>query len=114
MTPKTVWADTRILRDAGRIAVQRGPIVYCAEGIDNGGNNLHRFALPSKLEYEEKYNADFGLYEINVRAYERKKSEGTLYSSKAPEIVETTLKLIPYNCFANRGETDMMIWFLEA
>ena len=54
MTPKAVWADTRILRDAGRLAVQRGPIVYCAEGVDNGGNNLHRFSIPAELDFGQE------------------------------------------------------------
>jgi DUF1680 family protein len=38
--------------------------------------------------------------------------EGALYSRQAPRYEAATLKLIPYNAFANREETDMRVWFI--
>ncbi len=113
VTPKAVWSDTRIFRNAGRVAVTRGPVVYCAEGVDNGGNDMHRFRVVTPLEFTEKENAEFGLPTLDVTAYEVKKAEGTVYSSQKPEKEKTVLRLIPYNCFANRSETDMSVWLIE-
>ena len=112
MTPKAVWADPRIIKDAGKICIMRGPVVYCAEGIDNG-ENLHRFTVPSGFEYVEKNNELFGIPELEIEAYEKMTYEGELYSSHPPIKQKTVLKLIPYNCFANRGESDMLVWFVE-
>ena len=110
--PKMIWADSRIMRDAGRVCIMRGPVVYCAEGIDNG-STLHRFAIARNFKYTVSESKEFGLPTIEVSAFEKLPFEGNLYSNKAPQIIETTLKLIPYNSFANRGETDMLVWFVE-
>ena len=109
MPVKAMWADPAILRDAGRLCITRGPIVYCAEGVDNG-NNLHRFSIPADFSYEIKESGTFGLPEITVDAYESLSFGGAPYSRSAPEKKKTRLKLIPYNSFANRGENDMLVW----
>ena len=110
MTPKTVFADPRVKADAGRICVMRGPVVYCAEAVDNG-EDLHSFVLPAKINASETFSEEFGLYTLEVPCTKRLHLDGGIYSSKPPKTEETTLKLIPYNCFANRKETDMLVWF---
>ena len=40
MTPYKVYASSKVPADTGCAAVQRGPVVYCAEGLDNGGDVL--------------------------------------------------------------------------
>jgi len=110
MTPKIVYADPRISSDAGKVCVMRGPIVYCAEGVDNG-EFLHSFILPKELDATETFSEEFGLITLEVPCRKRLPFEGGLYSSFKPQTEKTTLKMIPYNCFANRGETDMVVWF---
>ncbi len=112
MPARLVWADPRIIKDAGKVCVMRGPIVYCAESIDNG-ENLHRFTIAPDFKYTMEKNTEFGLPTLEISAYEKLTYSNTLYSNKAPKKVETTVKLIPYNCFANRGESDMLVWFVE-
>ena len=108
MAVKAVWANTKVLRDVGKVCITRGPIVYCAEGVDNG-NNLHRYSVGKDFNPTVSEGA-FGLPEITVDAYEIKSGADTLYSSCAPTKEKTTLKLIPYNAFANRGASDMAVW----
>ena len=108
MAVKAVWANTKVLRDVGKVCITRGPIVYCAEGVDNG-NNLHRYSIGKEFNPAVSEGA-FGLPEITVDAYEIKSGADTLYSSCAPTKEKTTLKLIPYNAFANRGASDMAVW----
>ena len=112
MTPKAVWADVRVIRDAGKICVMRGPVVYCAEGVDNG-NNLHRFSIPADFGYELGEWDEFGLPILTVDAYETLSLGGVPYSRVSPRKQRTKLKLIPYNGFANRGESDMAVWLRE-
>ncbi len=107
--PRLVYADSRVLRTAGRVSVARGPIVYCAEGVDNGPN-MHSCSIPKDPKFTEVYDEDFGLYTLNVECLREKDFGGELYSNRAPEKERASLKLIPYNCFANRGESDMAVW----
>ena len=110
LTPKTVFADPRVRHDACRVAVMRGPIVYCAEAVDNK-DELHTVLFPSEIKATETFDEKFGLYTLTVPCKRRLPFEEGLYSNKAPKVEETAVKLIPYNCFANRGDSDMLVWF---
>ena len=107
--PRLVYADSRVLRDAGRVCVARGPVVYCAEGVDNGAD-LHSYSIPASPVFNEIFDKSFGLYVLTVDCSKEINFEDELYSNCAPQKLRATLKLIPYNCFANRGETDMAVW----
>lgn len=111
MPAKAVWANINVLRDAGRICVMRGPVVYCAEGVDNK-NNLHRYSVNADFGYQI-IDDGYGLPSLEIDAYETLESDGILYSRVRPKKQETKLKLIPYNAFANRDVCDMAVWFLE-
>ena len=49
MPVRRVYADPHVKADEGRVALQRGPVVYCLEGVDNGGQ-VRDFALPKDAE----------------------------------------------------------------
>ena len=112
MEARVVWADPRVRRDTGRICITRGPVVYCAEGVDNG-NDLHRFSVPTELNCVETENSLFGLPTLEIDAYETVAANEGLYGYRKPEKKKTRLTLIPYSCFANRGESDMLVWLRE-
>lgn len=110
LTPTVVYPDPRIIRDSGRVAVMRGPVVYCAEAIDNE-RNLHAIVLPKSPTFREEYSEAFGLCTLRTECeYQLPFEEGTLYSHRAPEVAKTTLTLIPYAAFTNRGESDMTVF----
>jgi DUF1680 family protein len=106
-----VWADRRVLRNAGQVAVMRGPVVYCAEGVDNGEGQLHEYAITDDFTAEVGESDTYGLPTLTVPC-EKRVDEGDLYSRQAPRYESATLKLIPYNAFANREESDMRVWFI--
>ena len=110
MTPKAVWSNSHVWENAGRLCIMRGPVVYCAEGVDNGAD-LHSFIVPSNFTYRESLDETFGLYDLEIDCLKRVPFEDALYASRAPKVESATLKLIPYNAFANRGESDMRVWF---
>lgn len=114
MTPFAVRSSAKVWRDAGSLCVQAGPIVYCAESVDNG-ENLHRFVLPAVLSAKAHVEEPFGLKVLDVEAYELcDTAQDALYAradTDAPKVRPATLRMIPYNAFANRGESDMLVWF---
>lgn len=87
-----VIANEKIVADKDRIAIERGPILYCLEGIDNNGN-----ALESTLSDEAILTAEWkpemlgGIMQIN--------------SQEA-----NNLTAIPYYAWDNRGKDNMMVW----
>ena len=109
LSVKAIYADPRVFRDADKIAFMRGPIVYCAEGKDNP-YPLHSYKVSPCASASENYNEAYGLTELTLSAKRTLPFEGELYSSQPPREEETSLHLIPYSCFANRGESDMLVW----
>lgn len=111
--PFAVQSDSRVWKDVGRLCVQAGPIVYCAEGVDNG-ENLHAYAIEPGFAYSVHYEQAYGLNVIEADAWRLKTADRALYSHAQPGQScwePAKLTLIPYRCFANRGESDMLTWF---
>lgn len=109
MTPFVLYSDPRVIRNEGKVCVMRGPVVYCAEGIDNGA--LHSLSLKTPLEITEKTDEYYGLVTLEAAGVKKQNFSGSIYSKIKPHTEKTIVKLIPYNSFANRGETDMAVWF---
>lgn len=100
-------ANRRIHENAGRIAVMRGPVVYCAEAVDNG-EDIHSVTVERHAPYTV-CDGRFGVPELTVPACRPPKS-GRLYMPVDDTTETCTLRLIPYFAFANRGESEMLVW----
>lgn len=106
MLPRTVKADSRVEADRGRVAVERGPIVYCAEWPDNEYDVLS-VMMSRKPEFKvvEKKDKLYGIEEITTVAQQLTYDEnGFLAAHKIP------LTLIPYYAWAHRGSGNMTVW----
>lgn len=110
VSPKKVFANGLVDRDAGKCAVVAGPIVYCAEGIDNE-NHLRLYRIPDKLNYTFGQNSTLGTTDICLKA-QRVVVADELYSYEK-HYTDASLHLIPYFAFANRGESDMAVWLVS-
>lgn len=105
-----ISANKKVHECAGRVAVMRGPVVYCIEGIDNGKDlNSLRIDIKEKAEISEK---EFLVPNILLKAYKEPEND-SLYFEATDELIETNLKFIPYFAYENRGETDMLVWILK-
>lgn len=105
-----VFSDGRVYHNSGKLCIMRGPVVYCAEAIDNGGS-LHTVRVPSELSDVRVEKCEkCGLMKISMSAKRMVSKENELYSRVKPQPASIQLKLIPYSVFANRGETDMAVW----
>ncbi len=103
-------ANRQVHECAGRIAVMRGPVVYCIEGVDNG-DDLKSVAIDPKGVYSVA-ETQFLVPNIVTTGYLPAESEA-LYSLAEDCYQEIPLKLIPYFAFANRGTTEMHVWILK-
>lgn len=117
MTPKLVIADEKVAEDAGKCAVLRGPVVYCAEEADNG-KALREIHIKTPAKIKESITGEFG-YDVTALSVKasRIKSVGEgisstslykVYTGKTEENID--LKLIPYYLWANRGEGEMSVY----
>jgi DUF1680 family protein len=106
-------ADPRVVAEAGRSAVTRGPLVYVLEEADNGAE-LHLVGLPVGAEFSETQVADVP-DTVAITAPGRRISipgEG-LYRAQSPVLTEASLTFVPYYAWANRGAGEMRLWVLD-
>lgn len=116
MQPRAVVASSKVTDDRGKIAVERGPIVYCAEQADNGGFNSHHVLLSRKPIFEvnpdysirntEGDGKPFGVTSIIVTNAQEAciSADGKLTSR------DVRLTLIPYYAWNHRGTGYMDVW----
>lgn len=110
MPVRLVSANRRVHENAGRVAVMRGPVVYCAEGVDNGPD-VRSIALDRSGRFELA-DSDFLLPALRTVGYRPREME-QLYGTDSDAYEEIPLTLIPYYAFANRGTTEMAVWILK-
>ena len=103
-----IEANPYVQDNSGRYAVQRGPIVYCMEEIDNG-ENLRDIRLLENGTINIVKEEGIPAPVIYMDAQRRKNSE-KLYSLKNRSLINFTARLIPYFSFANRAASDMIVW----
>ncbi len=116
MTPFAICAKTDVVKDVGKLCVQAGPVVYCAEKIDNG-ENLHALSIDTEFGYAVSFDSKTGLNNLEIDGYRYENTTDKLYArakNESPVKKAVKIKLIPYSTFANRGETDMLVWFNRA
>ena len=116
MEAKFYQAMPRVREDIGRVAVQRGPVVYCAESVDNGVE-LELLRVSPDMELQE-FSADkeFGGAVILKGKIEKVQlpSDEKLYAPyEKVSLQSQDLKLVPYYCWGNRGENEMLVWLYK-
>ncbi len=106
MQPRTVKAHPQVAADRGRLAIERGPIVYCAEWPDNNFD-IMTLLLNRDPKFEEVRRDDllYGITQLKTDAqtlsYDK---EGRLQAK------DVKLTLIPYYAWAHRGSGKMAVW----
>ncbi len=108
MPVRTVVADERVKEDEGKYAVQRGPLMFCAEWPDNRDGHV----LNLVMDEQPLFRAEFvpgllnGTEVVKTMARQaRRNADGTVSLGDAEEIT-----LIPYHLWNNRGRGEMKMW----
>jgi DUF1680 family protein len=108
MPVRTVVADERVKEDNGKIAVQRGPVIYCAEWPGNNTGNVLNLIINKESGFSSEFVPGMlgGTEVIKTMAHQTVRSLDGKIVSKPDE----PLTLIPYSLWNNRGPGQMMVW----
>lgn len=111
-------ADPRVPETRGSVAVRRGPVIYCAEGVDHQGADVRRVRLDAAVPLAPRYEDDLlgGATVLDGlgRLPASDAPPETLYVPRGQrppaDLRPAALRLVPYYAWANRGPTSMAVW----
>jgi DUF1680 family protein len=108
MEVRRVVANDELKNDIGKVALQRGPIMYCAEWVDNFGSTSN-LVIPSSANFTTEFQPALlnGITIIKSEANAVKISDNKVQTVKQPFVA------IPYYAWANRGKGEMQVWLPE-
>lgn len=116
MPVERIRANDNVPFNAGKVAVKRGPIVYCLEEKDNG-NKLWNLLLNADRDFDVRYESELlnGVVTLSAQGIRESQPAGddSLYSTSEKEVTDVVLKFIPYYSWGNRGVGEMMVWVRE-
>ena len=117
MPAQFVRANPRVRADIGKVAVVKGPLVYCLEQQDNG-ENLPGIWVDTKEPLQETFDSELlgGVVKITAKGKRIQEQEWTgrkLYGTGKVSWKETTLTLVPYANWGNRIPGEMLVWMKE-
>jgi len=99
---RKIIADPKVRAEKGRMAVQRGPVVYCSEWPDYEGGHVLSLLFDAKGEFKPSFDKEFfGGAEVLT---------GEARNMSVPTSAPKPVKLIPYYLWANRGAGEMSVW----
>ncbi|MDT8390264.1 MAG: glycoside hydrolase family 127 protein [Lentisphaeria bacterium] len=113
MPVEIVEAHPNVRQDSGKVALQRGPLVYCLEETDNG-KNLERIFLQESADFAICHDPDLlgGVTTIETDAFTLDTTDWgeSLYRSVSPSFKKKRIIAIPYYVWANRELGEMVVW----
>lgn len=120
MPVRRLYGNPQVRQQAGKVAIQRGPLVYCLEEADNG-SGLHNLSLPADSEFRVFEGTGIFAHKMLIQAQGvahlpcNTASQALWQYDRSPVKPESrTLTFIPWFSWANRGEGEMRIWVDEA
>lgn len=119
MPVRTVIANTKVAADRGRVAVERGPLVYCAEAVDNQGSPVLRTVMNRQPQFSlvDDYavaNTETpGAKPFPVKALRTQAQVLTENAQGGVDAQPLQLTLIPYYAWNHRGAGQMNVWFMQ-
>ena len=117
MEARFIHANPEVRADEGRVAIIRGPLVYCLEEADNG-RNLSSLYIDTKAELTEAYKDELLGGVVTVTAKGKRISnegwnEDELYKEQEIQLEDVVLKAVPYCNWGNRETGEMAVWIKE-
>jgi hypothetical protein len=118
MPAERIYAHPAVSKDVSRVALKRGPLVYCCEEVDNPGGKVQQLELPREaaLAVEERADLFDGVVTLvaDARRLDGADWNGTLYRTDPPRAVPARLTALPYYLWNNREPGSMQVWLSEA
>ncbi len=117
MPVRLVWANPAVRQLQGRVAIERGPLVYCLEGVDHGDAALDRIALDAqafgaacKAEYQPGFLGGVTVIHGPGVMIDDADWDGSLYSTTKPQQKTVEVLAVPYCVWDNRAPGEMRVW----
>ncbi len=114
MTARIIEANPLVEEARGQVAVQRGPIVYCAESTDLSGIDIDDVCIAAGTGFRpvETVIAGSRIIALEGKTLVRKTDQwdGILYRDLSTKGEQKTIRLIPYYAWGNRGKSEMSVW----
>jgi DUF1680 family protein len=103
MEVRRVRAHDSVKADAGKLAIERGPVVFCLEGYDQPDGKVFNKFIPDDAEFEVTYDKDLlnGVIRLVGLAGQ---------VDKEGRVAEFPCTAIPYSAWCNRGSGQMIVW----
>ncbi|MDR5012161.1 glycoside hydrolase family 127 protein [Agrobacterium fabacearum] len=115
LAARLLSANPLIRQDAGRVALARGPLIYCTEETDNG-SGLNRLAITGQLGDATESTIP-GLNDavaLDIAADRDEADWGhTLYREAPPETTKVKARFVPYHLWDNREPGEMLVWMRD-
>lgn len=114
MHGERIYANPAVAADNGKVALRRGPLIYCVEGVDNDEDVLGLSIAEGKIA-TEAYQPELlsGVRVLKVPGVRTKRTT-ELYLNHKPETEPVTITAVPYYAWGNRGLNEMRVWLPEA
>ncbi|MER9606236.1 glycoside hydrolase family 127 protein [Mesorhizobium sp. M0243] len=116
MPIERLYANPQVRQDAGRVALSRGPLIYCVEASDND-SQPHRLTLPRTATIEAQQRPELlgGVVTLSTAALADVPDgwQDGLYRPEPPTTAETRLTAIPYFAWDNREPGEMLVWLRD-
>ncbi len=113
MPVERIYANPNVRQDAGLAALQRGPVVYCLEAVDNSAP-LEQIYLPREAAFTARFDADLldGVVILSGEALAADPSDWrqSLYRSNPPRFSPIQIIAVPYYAWDNRQPGAMRVW----
>lgn len=118
MPVKRVYSHPEVRQNINKVAIQRGPIVYCIESVDHHVENLYRVVLPKDEELTAEFDEDLlgGAVKVigKAKVLDDSDWENNLYKNTPPKETEIQLTAVPYYLWNNRDLGEMRVWINES
>jgi len=107
MPVRRIVAIDEIKDDRNRVALQRGPLVYCFEHIDNDGKAMN-IAIPDNISFTAEFKSDL----LNGLVVLQAEAPVATISADGLNVISAKKKItaIPFYSWANRGKGQMQVW----
>ncbi len=114
LSPRKIYCNSAVSSNTGKTAFAYGPLIYCAEEVDNGkvlNLFVKRNAAPELMEVTKELS---GIRRLKVAGLKiLNTTDDNLYTESPAETEDCVISLIPYYTWANRGLNQMRVWLPE-
>lgn len=109
MPVEYVRANLNVSSNVGKVAIKKGPVVYCMEEIDNS-KNLATYYLDTDSQPEQLDNPVLNCKDLIFNGFRMCSKQEKLYDTMVPVLEKAVLHFVPYAYWNNRGKGEMLVW----